>query len=103
MIDAFSQVAGVECIPARRLIGVDGTSGLHAILNSGNRFGFCPEYERQCLAVPFPHNSHDTRLPGLILGQPSVTPVLVVIRGSDVSSEVRAVNLDFATYRAVLF
>lgn len=96
MVDALREEAGVETIPARGLVSVNGGARGNAGHQNRERGILGLRDGRDGTAAALAQHDDDTALAGLVLGLATVDPVFLPVLGSDVAAEIGAVDLDLA-------
>lgn len=101
MIDAAHFVMLMQRVPSHRLVGMDDCAGLNALHHFGDRSAFGRRNVRNRAALALAHDNNALALARLIFREATVLAVLFVVRGFDVTAEVRAVDFDRAGQRGV--
>src|SRR5580704_17103797 len=75
MVDAMQRVAGMERVPASRLIGIQRSFRRDTLANEGERIGFIAEHAGQRLAAALTDHNHNLALAELVDG---LAPILAI-------------------------
>ena len=94
MVDLLHHIVAVQVIPAIRLVGVQFGPGSNVVTDVGQGRAFRLECGRQHEPVPLAGHDNDLALAVLVLGEPTVSPVLFMVGGLHVAAEVGPVDLD---------
>jgi len=84
MVDPLCCVLGVQRIPVRGFVGVNGSGGRNDSFNEGEAIRFALGHGRNGAALALAGDDNDAALAGLVLGKAAVDPVFLAVGRFDV-------------------
>jgi len=103
VVDPLYVEASMQRVPRAGFIGMDHAARFDAGGDSGNGLILYTGHEGKRAAVALAHDDHDPTLAGLMLCETTVNAILFAIGGTDVTSEIGAIDLDLAGNGFVLY
>lgn len=92
VVDALHVNAGMQGVPTGGFVGMDGGGAINARLDEGDAFLFGTEDLSDSPAVTLTGHDNHLTLARLVLGKATVLPVFLAVLGTDMTTDIAAVN-----------